>query len=99
MKIDIQSIHFDADIKLIHYIEEKAAKLKTFYHGHLDLVVFLKLNRDTEKENKIVELKLQVNGDTLFAEAHDRTFEGAFDQTLEGLISQLKKFKEKHKAH
>ena len=52
MKLDIQSIHFDADKKLLEYIEKKLNKLETFYDHILSGEVFLKLTNDA-KENKI----------------------------------------------
>lgn len=98
MKIDIQSIHFDADTKLIQFINEKMHKLRTFYQGHLDLKVFLRIHPSVEKQNKLVELKLMVNGQVLFVEHHDRTFESAIDVALDNMVAQLKKFKEKLKG-
>jgi putative sigma-54 modulation protein len=95
MKIDIQSIHFDADQKLLAFITEKAEKLKHFYHGHLDLKVFLRLEKSHTHENKLVEMKLMVNGHTLFVEQQDKAFEAATDLALDQLIAQLKKYKEK----
>lgn len=98
MKIDIQSIHFDADKKLIDFINDKMSKLRTFYQGHLDLKVFLRVHPNLEKQNKLVELKLMVNGQILFVEHHDRTFESAIDVALDNLVAQLKKFKERLRA-
>ena len=95
MKIDIQSIHFDADRGLIEFIKAKADKLKQFYQGHLDLKVFLRLEKSKENENKLIEMKLMVNGQVLFVEHHSRTFETALDMAIDSLISQLKKFKDK----
>lgn len=95
MKIDIQSIHFDADQKLLEFIKTKTDKLKQFYHGHLDLKVFLRLEKSKVHENKLIEMKLMVNGQVLFVEHHSKTFESALDFAIDSLIAQLKKFKEK----
>lgn len=95
MKIDIQSIHFDADKKLLEFIKAKTEKLKHFYHGHLDLKVFLRLEKSGTHENKLIEMKLMVNGQVLFVEYQSKTFESALDMAIDSLVSQLKKFKEK----
>ena len=44
MKLQIHSIHFDADVKLLDFIQKKADKLETFYEQIVDGEVFLRLN-------------------------------------------------------
>ncbi len=91
----MHAIHFDADSKLVDYIQEKANKLDTFYDRIMDGEVFMRLNQDTSKENKIVEIKLNLPGSQIFAKEKSRSFEAAADEAVEGLRRQLKKFKEK----
>jgi ribosome-associated translation inhibitor RaiA len=43
MKINMTAVHFDADQKLIGYIEKKTAKLEQFFDRIIDAQVFLKL--------------------------------------------------------
>jgi len=96
MKLNVQSIHFDADQKLIDFIQRKVDKLETFYDEILGGDVFLKLGKgEHARENKIVEIKLFVPGENLFAKDQSTTFEAATDQVVEALRSQLLKFKEK----
>jgi len=95
MKVKIQSIHFDADVKLIRFIEEKVGKLTTFSNQIISSEVYLRLDKSTTSENKIVELKLLVPGSDLFAKRQCRTFEEATDQAVEALRTQLKKRKDK----
>lgn len=95
MKIEIQSIHFDADKKLLDFIHLKSEKLTHFYQGHLDLMVFLRLEKASNHENKLVEMKLLVNGQTLYAEETHKSFEAALDLAIDSLVAQLKKFKER----
>ena len=53
MKLRMQSVHFDADIKLLDFIQKKADKLDTFYDRIIDGEVILRLNKDSDKkENK-----------------------------------------------
>lgn len=92
MKLQVQSIHFDADVKLIDFIQRKVDKLETFYDRLVDGEVFLRLNNEGI-ENKTVEIKLNVPGTQLFATEKAKSFEAAADLATEALRNQLKKFK------
>lgn len=96
MKLQMHSIHFDADKKLLDYIQKKSEKLDTFFDRITGGEVFLRINKDTNShENKVVEIKLSVPGHTLFAKETKGTFEAATDEALEALKSQIKKYKDK----
>ncbi|MCU0441190.1 MAG: ribosome-associated translation inhibitor RaiA [Bacteroidia bacterium] len=95
MKVDIQSIHFDADIKLLAFIKHKIEKVNTFHPGIKSADVYLRLEKDSEKENKAVEVKLNLNGTDLFAKEHASTFEAATDIVLDKVIAQVKKHKDR----
>lgn len=97
MKLQVHSIHFDADRKLITFIQKKLNKLETFYDRLVDGEVFLRLNNEGI-ENKTVEIKLRVPGSQLFAKEQAKSFEAATDQASEALLAQLKKFKTRIKA-
>ncbi len=92
MKLQVQSIHFNADVKLINFIQRKVDKLETFYDRLVDGEVFLRLNNEGI-ENKTVEIKLNVPGTQLFATEKAKSFEAAADLATEALRNQLKKFK------
>ena len=94
MKLQVHSIHFDADRKLIDFIQKKVDKLETFYDRLVDGEVFLRLNNEGF-ENKTVEIKLNVPGTQLFATEKARSFEAATDLAADALRIQLKKFKTK----
>ncbi|GIV34210.1 MAG: hypothetical protein KatS3mg031_1745 [Chitinophagales bacterium] len=98
MNIRIQAIHFDADQKLVDFIEKKTQKLLRFFTRIQEIEVYLKLGTtDSQINEKIVELKVRVPGHTLFAEEHSTTFEKAVDEAVESIRRQLKKHKEKQK--
>jgi putative sigma-54 modulation protein len=96
MKLQVHSIHFDADRKLIELIQHKIDKLETFYDRLVSGEVFLRLNNEG-RENKTVEIKLKVPGNNLFAKEQGKSFEAAADLATEALRNQLKKFKTKIK--
>jgi len=96
MKVQVHSIHFDADSKLISFIQKKLDKLETFYDGQWMVKFFLRLNNEGI-ENKTVEIKLRVPGDQLFAIEKAKSFEEATDLAADALRTQLTKFKNKVK--
>jgi len=98
MNVDIQSIHFTADHKLLDFITKKMEKLQTFYDGIKNTDVYLKVEKDSEKENKTVEVKVNMNGNSIFAKEQASTFEAATDLVLDKLVAQVKKYKEKIEA-
>lgn len=95
MKISLTAVHFDADQKLVDYIEKKTAKLGSFFDRITDAQVFLKLENSGQVRDKIVELKLAVPGDILIAKETSKTFEAATDAVVDTMKRQLTKYKEK----
>lgn len=98
MKVQVHSIHFDADTKLVDFIQKKLDKLETYYDRAVGAEVILRLNNEGV-ENKTVEIKLNIPGEQLFAEKSYESFEAATDHCTEALRRQLKKHKEKAMAH
>jgi putative sigma-54 modulation protein len=95
MKLQIHSIHFDADQKLLDYIQKKVDKLHKFFDRITDGEVFLKLEKGDKVDNKVVEIKVNVPGSSLFVKAQSKSFEAAADEAADALEIQIKKFKEK----
>ena len=91
----IQSVHFDADKKLIDFINEKVSKLTQFHDGIIGADVILKLEKSSDQANKTAEIKLHIGGNPLFAKKQCVSFEEAIDTTIDALRSQIKKHKEK----
>ena len=95
MNIKIHSIHFDADAKLLGFIDQKVKKLLQFYDDIIGAEVFLRLEKVQDMENKIVEIKVFIPGNDVFAKKQTKTFEESTDDCIEALRKQLKKQKEK----
>lgn len=95
MTINIQSVHFDADKKLLNFIEEKVSKLNTFYDGIISAEVALRLDKSSTSDNKICEIKILGRGHEFFAKKQCQSFEEATDMVCEAIRSQLVKYKEK----
>ncbi len=95
MEIKVQSIHFDADQKLVKFIEDKLRKLNQYYDKIIGSDVFLKLE-PADKENKVAEIKLAIPGKDLFAKKQCKTFEEATDEAVEALRRQINKHKSRN---
>ena len=96
MNVNIQTVHFVADDKLVDYVTKKLEKLNTFHDSILKVDVFLKLDNVVHNiKDKVVELKLHVPKHDFFTKASSKSFEDSFDNALESLISQIKRKKEK----
>ncbi len=95
MKVRVQSIHFNADQKLLDFISEKVDKLIHFYDHIIDGEVFLKLDKSSDLQNKIVQIKLQIPGNDLITKHQCKTFEEATDLCVDALSKQIKRHKEK----
>lgn len=95
MGIKVQSIHFDADKKLVSFIEGRIGKLNQFFDNIVDTEVFLRLDKADNNENKVAEIKLAIPGKDLFAKKQCKSFEEATDEAVEALRRQIIKHKEK----
>jgi len=95
----MHSIRFDADQKLTDFIQKKTDKLDKFFDRIIDGEVFLRLDKDNNMENKIVEIKLNIPKNQLFARERSKTFEAAADMAVEALKRQIIKHKDKIISH
>lgn len=98
MNVKIHSIKFDADVKLLDYIQKKMDKLEKFHDRIIDGEVFLRLNNEGI-ENKTVEVKVNIPGDQFFAESTARSFEKAMEDCFTVLRRRIREHKEKIMAH
>jgi putative sigma-54 modulation protein len=99
MKLQMQSIHFDADHKLLDYIQKKCDKLDQFFDRIQDGNVYLRIEKAGDPSLKSVEIKLNVPGVDLFAREEAYTFEEATDIATENLKTQVKRYKDRMRTH
>ncbi len=98
MDVKIHSVHFDADQKLIDFVENKVNKLDQFYDNIIGAEVFLRVEKDQSPDNKLAEIKLQIPGSDLFAKKQTDTFEESTDLAVNALRKQLTKRKAKQRG-
>jgi putative sigma-54 modulation protein len=98
MNIQIHSVRFDADKKLIDFVHQKLEKLTQFDEEIVNAEVYLRLDKDQEHENKITEIKLELPGGPLFAKKQTKSFEEATDEAIDALKKQITKHKQKKRG-
>lgn len=96
MNVNIQTVHFDADQKLINYVNQKLAKISQYHDRIINVDVFLKLDNVVHNiKDKIAEIRVQVPRSEFFVKTTSKSFEASFDEALESMINQIKRKKEK----
>jgi putative sigma-54 modulation protein len=96
MNVRIQTVHFDADGKLLTFVTKKLEKLNTFHDRIVKVDVFLKLDNVAHaKKDKIAEIRVQVPRQEFFVKVSSKSFEESFESALDAMINQIKRKKEK----
>ena len=96
MNIIIQTVHFDADTKLVSYIENKLTKLPQYHERITNVDVYLKLDNVVHNiKDKIAEIKVNIPRHYFFVKQSSKSFEESFDIALDAIITQIKRKKEK----
>ncbi len=93
MEIRVQSVKFNADQKLLDFIDKKVGKLSRFFDDVIRTEVVLSLLPDVD--NKNVKIKVMVPGNDLVVEKNASTFEDAVVDCVAVLKDQLVRTKEK----
>ena len=76
-------------------IEQKMNKLTKYNANIINSKVNLKLENSGQVKDKIVEIIVQISGETFVAEEGNKKFETSFDQALTSIKRQMKRHKEK----
>ena len=97
MEIKINAVGFSASSQLEDFIQKKICKLDKYNDGIIGSEVTLKLEKDDNLENKVVEVLLNVKGQEVFAKKNAKKFEEAVDELYDVVKRQLVKIKEKER--
>ncbi|HVZ95589.1 MAG TPA: ribosome-associated translation inhibitor RaiA [Chitinophagaceae bacterium] len=99
MNVNIQSLHFDADSKLVSYVEKKITKLNQFHDRIIKVDIFLKLDNVVHTiKDKVAEIRVHVPRHNFFVKHSSKSFEESFDLALDSVITQMKRKKDKMAA-
>jgi putative sigma-54 modulation protein len=99
MKVNIHAVNFTVDRKLVDFVQERMDKLEKYYDRVVSSDVFMKVEKTSEKENKFVEIKINVPGDDFLVKKQCKSFEEAVEQSAESIERLLVKRKEKLRTH
>jgi putative sigma-54 modulation protein len=91
MEVKIQSVKFDASKQLIEFVEKKMSRLERFEGNSTGVDVTLKLDKDSERGNKIALVALHIPGADIVSEQRAHTFEEAVDLALDAVKRQIEK--------
>ncbi|WP_276132543.1 HPF/RaiA family ribosome-associated protein [Polluticoccus soli] len=96
MNVQIQTVHFDADTKLIDHVNKKIEKLRTFQDNIVSVEVFLKLDNVVHQiKDKVAEIKVNIPKHSFFVKHKTKTFEESFDVAFDSMVNRMKRQKEK----
>ena len=99
MNVNIQTVRFDADARLIEYVSRKLQKLSTFHDRIIKVNVFLKLDNVVHTiKDKIAEIRIHVPRHEFFVKSTSKSFEESFDNAFDSIVTQIKRKKEKQAA-
>ncbi|MEW5675031.1 ribosome-associated translation inhibitor RaiA [Flavobacterium enshiense] len=99
MKVNVHAVNFNIDKKLVDFVQERLDKLEKYYDRVVSSDIFLKVENTSDKENKIVEVKINVPGDEFMVKKQSKSFEEAVDLSVDSLERLLLKRKDKVRAH
>ena len=96
MEIRVKSLKFNADQKLLDFVEKKVSKLERFDEtiDYVDVIMSLMEKPD----NKSVKLQAGMPGGTLMIERTARSFEEAINEGVDAMKEKLVRNKEKKSA-
>ena len=96
MNVNIQTVHFDADQKLVDYVNQKLEKLTQFHDRIINVDVFLKLDNVVHNiKDKIAEIRVRIPRSEFSVKSTSKSFEASFDEAIESMVNQIKRKKEK----
>lgn len=99
MNVNIQTVRFDADTRLVEYVNHKLEKLSTFHDRIIKVNVFLKLDNVVHNiKDKIAEIRIHVPRQEFFVKSTSKSFEESFDEAFDSIVTQIKRKKEKQAA-
>ena len=93
MEIRVQSLKFNADQKLLDFVEKKVSKLEKFDDAITDVEVVMSLLE--KPENKNVKLQIHVQGGSQVIERNAKTFEEAVNECVDVMKEKLTRNKER----
>ena len=94
MNVNIQTVRFDADTRLVEYVNRKLEKLNTFHDRIIKVNVFLKLDNVVHNiKDKIAEIRIHVPRHEFFVKSTSKSFEESFYDAFDSIVNHIKRKK------
>ncbi|MFA6593268.1 MAG: HPF/RaiA family ribosome-associated protein [Bacteroidales bacterium] len=93
MEINVKSLKFDADQKLLDYVQKKVSRLERFYDGIQSVDVTLSLLNG--QDNKCAKLQTRVLGQDIMITRSAKSFEDALSASVDAMKENITRAKEK----
>lgn len=93
MEIRTKSLKFDADQKLLDFVQKKVSKLERFDETITSVDVTLALNE--KPDNKDVKIQVHVKGGDIIVQRNAKSFEDAINGCVDITKEKLTRNKEK----
>ena len=93
MNYQIQSIHFSLNNKLKFLINKKVNKLLSINERINSVSVYMKIEKKSTLNNKLIEIKLNAPNFKFFAKKQANSFEKSVDLVFRALRKQILKIK------
>ena len=99
MTVNIQTVRFDADSKLIDHVSKKLQKLGNYHERITKVNVYLKLDNVVHQiKDKVAEIRVKIPRHEFFVKQTSKSFEESFDNAMDSITTQIKRLKEKQAA-
>ena len=99
MTVNIQTVRFDADSKLIDHVSKKLQKLGNYHDRITKVNVYLKLDNVVHQiKDKVAEIRVKIPRHEFFVKQTSKSFEESFDNAMDSITTQIKRLKEKQAA-
>lgn len=99
MNVQIRTVHFDADARLLEHVNRKVEKLQTFHDNIIGVEIYLKLDNIVHTiKDKVAEIKVHIPKHSFFVKHQSKAFEESFDHAFDSMVTRIKRQKEKMMA-
>jgi len=99
MMIQLQAVNFSLKANVSAFIKKRIEKLE-LYHDHIiNVDVYLKVENTSEKENKMVEVRVHIPGEEFIVKKTCKSFQESIDLAAKASERLLIKFKEKNRVY
>ena len=99
MRVRINCVDTDIGNAFKKYLSDKLYKIGSKYQLREDAEVILKVVKDENDRNKLIEIRIALPGPDIFVKAREESFELALKKVLYALNRRLRKYKEINFGH